>query len=334
MATYALYGEIKLPEKDGRPGFLIRRFSECKIESSWKGQTDTATIEIPRNLRDFDKEKPSEWFRIGDPVEIYLGYDGNLTLEFAGYISEIDAGIPIKISCQDEMYQLKQDTISISKVDATLKDLLKEIAPGYKVECEETQLIGKVRFSNMSPALCLEELSKQGITCYFIGKTLHAMDTARRLDGKTHNIILERTATDGQPLKIKEIKDTKVIIESSNKKGQKSKVEFGDQKTKTIIRRSFSGLNLDKSEMKQMAEKIFKRAKTPGLTGDIVLFGVPSVKVGDKLKLRSVIYSKTPEFGTDNIKYSYEIDTVSKVFSCEEPSYRQVCTLGDRVVNS
>ena len=336
MATYALTGVIKFPEHKGRAGFEIRRFGDCEIHSSWKSLTNTAKIELPRNVPDFDKEKPSKWFRVGDPVEIWLGYDGIDLLEFTGYLSEVDIGIPINLHCQDEMYQLKQDTISIATpVNYSLKELLQKIAPKHEIVCDKTQLIGKVRFENLTPANCLDELKKQGISCFFIGDKLHAMDNTNRLNGNTYKFLIERTASDGrQDIKLKKIENVKVTIEKNNRIGKKTKVSHGDEKATIVINRTISGLDISKEEMENSAKKIYTRAKMPGLVGDIKLFGVPSIKLGDKIQLSSTVYKNRPEFYEDKKKYSYEVDSITKRFSTSEPSYRQICTLGDRVNES
>lgn len=208
MSTYALYGEIVFPEHHGRQGFKIRRFSDVKIESSWQSLTGTAEITIPRRVKDFDRMNVTEWFREGDPVEIYLGYDGNLVSEFTGYLAKVRVGIPLVLSLEDEMYQLKRKTVSVSYQNATLKQLLNAIAPGYKVVCDET-ILGSVRFSNMAASAILDELKKNGIHSWFVGKELHAMN-ATRSDIAPVNILLERTA--GESLKQKAIEETLVVI--------------------------------------------------------------------------------------------------------------------------
>lgn len=323
MSTFILSGKLDFPTNEGREGFTIRRFSECKIETSWKSLTNRAEIIIPRKIKDFDRMKITEWFRAGDPVTISLGYGMDLQVEFSGYITKVSVGIPVVISCEDEMYKMKQRTVSVSKTNFNLKELLQVIAPGYDIVCDDTQIIGSVRFQNLTAAQCLEELNKQGIACFFVGTTLHALDTSSRLTGVTHNILIERTVSEG--LKAKEIQETKVIIELIRKKGKKIKIEYGDEKAGVIQRRTYSGLDMSESEMKDLAKRIYDRAKTPGLTGDVTLFGVPRVVVGDKLKIYSQLYKDSPEYKDGK---TYTIDAVTKTFSPQ--GYRQICTLGDR----
>ncbi len=319
MSTYALYGEIIFPAHQGRKAFKIRRFSECSIESSWQSLTDTAEITIPRKVKDFDRMKVSEWFREGDPIEIWLGYNGNLQLEFSGYVRKVPAGIPLVISCENEMYKLKRLTVSVSKQNCTLKQLLEAITPGYKVVCNDSELLGNVRYSKMASSQILEELKKQGIHSWFEGKELHAFSKSKS-DIPAVDVQLELTA--GESLKQKAVEDTMVIISLIRKKGKKLNVEFGDKGAGKRLTKELSGIEISEAEMKREAEKMYKQAKQPGLDGDVTLFGIPRVSHGMKMNLKSVLY---PE--KDGVYY---IDAVTKTFAPSE--YRQACKLGDKAV--
>ena len=314
MSTYALYGELVFPESRGREKFRIRRFSECKIESSWRALTDTADIVLPRKMKDFEELKVSEWMNEGDPVEIWLGYDGKLTLEFQGYVKKVPAGIPLIVTCEDEMYNLKRTTVSVSMKSATLEQLLKHIAPGYEVKCDAMTL-GAVRFSKMSAAEIMDELQKQGINCWFEGKVLHAFGTSKS-DVEPVEIQIERTASES--LKQREIEKTLVIMSLIRRKGKKLRVEVGDKPAGKRITREISGIDMSKDELTREAQRLYELSKRPGIDGDVTLWGVPRVQHGYRVKLKSVLYPE--KNGT------YYIDAVTKTFAKE--GYRQVCKLG------
>ena len=317
MSTYATYGEIIFPAHNGRQAFKVRRFSECKIESSWKSLTDTAEIVLPRKVKDFDRMKVSEWLREGDPVEIWLGYDGNLELEFSGYVKTVPAGIPLLITCEDEMYKLKRNTISVSVKDCTLKQLLQKVAPGYTVVCEDTKL-GNVRYSKVSPSQVLEDLQKQGIYSWYLNKELHAFGRSKGTEPPV-GVKLEHTA--GESLKQKPIEDTLVIMSLIRKKGKKLRVEVGDKNAGKRLIKEISGIEITEAEMKREAEKMYTDAKQPGLDGDVTLFGVPRVRHGSQINLSSALYPEKD--GT------YYVDAVTKLFA--RSGYRQSCKLGNKV---
>jgi hypothetical protein len=319
MSTYAMYGEVYFAANNGRPAIMTRRINDIKIESSWRSLTDTADITLPRNVRDYDRQKISEVFHEGDPVEIWLGYNGSLTLEFSGYISKVPAGVPLIIRCEDEMYKLKRTLVSVSIKNCTLKSLLQKIAPGYTITCDETKLLGSVRYSKWSASNILDDLKKAGIHCWFEGKILHAFSTSKS-DLAPVSVLLEKTA--GESLKQKTVEDTLVTISLLQKIGKKIKVEYGEKSAGVKINRQLSGVVMSKTEMLNEAKKIYAQAKTPGLDGDVTLFGVPHVQHGMKLKMRSTIYPEKD--GT------YYIDAVTKTFNNQ--GYRQVCKLADKAL--
>lgn len=320
MSTYVLYGEIIFPANNGRAAFKIRRFSDVRINSSWKGLTDTAEITTPRNVSDFEKTKVSEWFREGDPVEIWLGYDGELSLEFQGYIKKVPAGIPLVINLEDEMYKLKRKQVSVSIQNCKLKKLLEEIAPGYSIVCDDVDL-GTVRYEKMSAAQILEKLQNNGIYSWFEGKELHSFGRSESKKNPVE-VQLEKTAGSIDGVKQKEIENTLVTISLIRKIGKKLKVEHGDDNAGVKINRQLSGIEMTEAEMKAQAKQIYDKAKQPGLDGDVTLWGVPIVKHGRKMSLTSELYPE--KNGT------YYIDAVTKDFSLKNASYRQECKLGNK----
>lgn len=313
-------GEIRFPAYKGRAALKVRRISEVKIESSWSSLTDTAEIKLPRRVKDFDRKHVSDVFREGDPVEIWLGYNDDLVLEFTGYISKVPAGVPLTFSCENEMYKLKRTEVSISMQNCTLKKLLQTIAPGYDIVCDETKLLGTIRYPKQSASSILDDLRKAGISCFFVGKTLHAMDVVSRNSDKVVSVLLERTA--GESLKQKAIEDTLVIIELARKIGKSIKVEYGDVGAGKRVTKKYSGINYSKEELLDEAKLIYKKSKVPGFDGDLILFGIPRVHHGMTVQFRSIIY---PE---KNGKYY--IDAVTKTFN--RNGYRQQCKLGDKAI--
>ncbi len=174
MAVYAIHGEVVFPAHRGRQGLRIRKFSSLKVISGWEMLTDTAEVVIARKSDVIDSNRVKEYLKTGDPVVFRMGYDSNdnLFTEFSGYIQGISTGSPLVISCEDEMFQLKRKTVSISKQRCTLKQLLQVIAKGYEIDCEDTQL-GDVRYSNVAVTQILEDLKeKAGLHSFFRGKKL------------------------------------------------------------------------------------------------------------------------------------------------------------------
>jgi hypothetical protein len=78
--------------------------------------TDTATIKLPKAIYYYDGNgilKPVEhlgnFIKVGDKVEIRLGYNRQLFTEFTGYVARSPRiNIPYELICEDEMWQLKE----------------------------------------------------------------------------------------------------------------------------------------------------------------------------------------------------------------------------------
>jgi hypothetical protein len=322
MSTYAIYGEIIFPASRDRGKITIRRFSSIKIESGFRSLCDTAVITLPRMVRDFDRNKVLEVFKEGDPVIIQYGYDGNLNVEFTGYITKINVGIPVIISCEDEMYNLKRKKISVSKTDCTLSQLLQTIAPGYTISCDDALLVGSIRYSNKPISEILDSLREQNIFIWFEDKTLHAYSVSRSAVDPV-SITLERTA--GEPdLSQKAIEDVYVIVKCLvlNKKRAHRYIsaKYGEESAGCKIEKSISGMTLTEADLLKEAKLIYNQKKAPGLEGDINLFGVPRVQHGMRISLKSLLYPEKD--GT------YYIDAVTKTVGKE--GIRQKCKLGSK----
>lgn len=315
MATYAIYGEVEFPTHRGRAKMLIRKFSSLKVVSGWEMLTDTAEVVIARKNDAFYGNEVKKLLKIGDPVVIKMGYDGELFDEFEGYIESIGTGSPIVIRCEDEMYKLKRTTVSISKERCTLKQLLQEITKGYEIDCEDTQL-GSVRYSNVTVTAILEDLKeKAGLYSFFRGKTLVVGKTTIE-DAKPVELVIEKQANES--LKEKEVKEVWVKVESLQKHGKSLMYETGD-KGGTML--SIKQPNLTKVEIQEVAERLYEKSQQEGLEGDIVLFGVPRMQHGVSVDLKSNLYSER--------NGAFYVDAVEKSIVSGE-GYRQKLKLGQK----
>ena len=145
--------------------------TQVEIVASWK-QSSKATITLPRNIK-WRGDDLRDLINRGDEVVINLGYDYDLKEEFRGYISEIHATTPFKISCEDSMWLLKQSQVNQSWRNVSLKSLLVDIVPeGITIDAVDFQL-GPFRASKQSPRKILQRIKEAyGFATYFRGNTL------------------------------------------------------------------------------------------------------------------------------------------------------------------
>lgn len=89
----------------------------------------TARISLPLSARlhydgKIESVSTHQVFKIGDPVSIELGYNGQLFPEFNGYVVRLVYGQPMTIECEDAMFILRKNHITASEENIPLKDVV------------------------------------------------------------------------------------------------------------------------------------------------------------------------------------------------------------------
>ncbi len=318
-----LNAHIVFAQSRGRKELNLRKPANVRIEKSWKVLTDTAIITLPRNVADFDKQKVSDVFRPGDPVTINLGYNGQFTQEFIGFVSRVSADIPIQIHCEDAMWKLKQIPVHTSFPKATLQELLFTIVEDYAVDALEVDL-GKVRYANTTVAKVLDDLKRTyGLYSYMSDDTL----VCGKIYGDDTNIApvtlhLEKNVhKNGNRLEYKNADDLNIKVKavSTMPDGKKISVEVGDETGET---RQLTYYNItNEADLKKLAEEDLRKFKVDGYRGTLTTFGLPVVEHGYKVQLESDLYPDRAGL--------YYVESVSVRFG-EGYQYSRTITLGDR----
>lgn len=326
--TLAMSCKITFPESNGRPELIFRKVNEVYIESSMFSLTDRAKVTLPR-IKILDKNtgfrrEMKEVFKLGDPIKIELGYglDERLVEEFGGYITKVNSEITTEISCEDEMWKLKQIKVNYAAANVSLQKLLSDILPNYSIDAVEGFPIGSVRFPNTTVAQVLSKLSQSpwNIKCYMKGKQLvagkyYSDDTS--IPPKTFVIERNVVSTDltyRNPEERIKIKATSILHT-----GEKLVCEIGEDGG-TFFDLKYCGVE-DINLLKKKVQQDYDNAKKGGLQGKFTIIGIPSVRHGMKVKLES---TKIPD--KNGLYY------VSGVVKTYAPSkYRQEIILGGLV---
>jgi hypothetical protein len=317
MAVHIIFDAIR-----DRKAIELRRVSEVSIERSWKEFTGRAEIRMPRNIRIVGGLTYSDIFKNGDPVEIRIGYGtGELPVEFTGYISDVSEGVPVVIRCEDEMYKLKRGNVSIVSSAITLKNLLKQAAPGYEIDCPGVNL-GAVRFSNIAPISILDQIKKDtGLYSYFDGKILRCgVIYSDQSNVPVVDIHLEKNAVSESLNKKAETDDVEIKAISILKNGRKISATVG-RKGGTNVHRTYIGITV-KAELEKSAKADLKKYQAQGFDGSIKLFGIPVVHHGMKVHIKSEIFK--------NMEGTFYVEKTVKKF--DGSGYRQELTLGDKAI--
>lgn len=206
--------------------------NEVKVKRSIYSFVDTATIRIPTSAMLFKKgelktrsiatpgenelaerytiteedtkgagrrvlEKTGSFFSVGDPVEIWLGYDGKLELEFEGFVSKINFTTPCEVECEGYSWQLKNKVITKEFPDlktlqdyrkkdpenkeppqTSVREILNYITEGTDIvvsdKIPDIPLV-KMSFNGETGPEALEKMKKDAfLTIYFNGPELYA----------------------------------------------------------------------------------------------------------------------------------------------------------------
>ena len=283
--------------------------------------TTEAKITIPKKVK-WDKADKIPVKR-GDSVKISLGYDDNLQTAFVGYVRDVGFKTPIVITCEDEMFKLKQmPTKKRAYRSVSLETLLKDQGIGYRLNIMGEQALGAYRVTADTVAALLGKLSEQGIRSFFRYEddtpvlycgVLFERDTRPAQVFKTGLNIISDQSLQQQKAENMRLRVKAVSLMPDNKK---IKVEVGDADGE---HRTLHTYNKTESELKAWAEQEIKRLKRDGLTGSFTTFGHTLVDCLDAIGI--VI---------DGVKSGvYQVK--KNVVKYGDSGYRQEITLGLRV---
>lgn len=283
--------------------------------------TTEAKITMPKKVK-WDKADKIPVKR-GDSVKISLGYDDNLQTAFVGYVRDVGFKTPIVITCEDEMFKLKQmPTKKKAYRSVSLETLLKDQGISYRLNIMGEQALGAYRVTADTVASLLGKLSEQGIRSFFRYENgapvlycgvLFERDTRPAQVFKTGLNIISDQSLQQQKAENMRLRVKAVSLMPDNKK---IKVEVGDADGE---HRTLHTYNKTESELKAWAEQEIKRLKRDGLTGSFTTFGHTLVDCLDAIGI--VI---------DGVKSGvYQVK--KNIVKYGDGGYRQEITLGLRV---
>lgn len=270
--------------------------SEVQIEKSRKTLTNTAKIIIPRNLKVFKNSQQVDINTIiqrGAAVTIQLGYDGNLTTEFTGYVSSLGAMVPIEVHCEDAMWTLKQNSFTQTWPKGTkLADIISAIYPGLAVVADLQ--LGGLKVINQSTAQILKALRKFGIQSYFGTDAFNNVVLYVDFAGVVHPNSTEVLYQFGTNIiksdlvyKLKEDARIKVIAVSKLSTGGKLQVSVGDNGGEV---HTLHYVDMDADQLQKIATAEINKLLYEGYKGTFTTFGVPIINPGDKASINDPVY--------------------------------------------
>lgn len=235
----------------------------------------------------------AEAVKVGDPVEIRLGYDGQKNTEFAGYVKRLNYKIPLEIECEDEYYLTRSINCVFSKKETTLKQCLSTILPGIKLGvCADLTLKNFV-VNNKPGSWVLGILKKEyGLTVFFdLNGNLYA-GKAHDVQGETVKYLLRYNVIKDDDLKFQLASDVKMKVKAIcyYKDGTKIEGELGEDggENKTLYYYDVK----DAKELKALAQEELKRYSFDGYRGKIETFLFPYALPGMVAQVEDEVYQE------------------------------------------
>jgi hypothetical protein len=311
--------DIRIKNNDGKV-LYFPYVVDCEIESTWQTLTNTCTFSLPRKAGQLINKSLDKILQVGNEVHVQSGYNANLQTLFRGYITQIGAGIPLQIKCEDAMWLLKKVQVDKTWKKATLAQLIKDIAPaGMAVKCDN-RVLGNMRYSKVTAAQVLKDLQENhSVYSYVRNGTLHcgfaydAQNLSGNADGSFHfekNILennLEYKTKDQLAVRIDCIskysngKDVKYSYPSDNYEGEVHTLHSYEKPV---------------AELKQDAKVMYERLVYEGFTGSFTTYGHPIIDHGAKVELQSDMYpDRNGWYRVDKVVYRLGLEGIKQIIT-------------------
>lgn len=304
------------------------------IKSSWKTMTNTATLEFPRALTTRDNLRIDEALKIGDPVSISIGYDLQAVERFKGYVTQIGAATAVcVITCEDEMWKLKQTSLTKSWPNTTIDQIISYIkqktnatwdyeilGDTISVDGFKTNKLGAAKVEKLSAAKTLLKLKDDfGIYSFFRNGKLMVGKPYEYDSSKWTRVSMEygRNVISWKDLTYKRASEVNLKVTCVNhlSTGKKKEIivgdDFGEERTLDFY-------NLSDATLKTLAHEFLAKLKYDGYRGKIHLFGSPYVADGFVADIKDFRYPERDG--------SFFVDAVDTDFT--HKTIRQAVTLG------
>lgn len=284
-----------------------------EIERSRKNLTTTCKIVFPRKMKVLNGDI-NQFFKRGTKVVVKLGYDPELRTEFTGYVARVGAKVPVEIFCEDEMWQLKQNSITKAYKKVSVKQLIGDIYTGA-TRLANLELGGFV-IKDQSTAQVLDALKKYGLQTYFDIDGVLVVDfagaTKSRVDEVLYDFNINIIDND---LEYTRKEDIRIRCKGISKLPSGKKLEFfwGD---KDGDLRTLNYINLDQKDLEAIVKKEIDKLKQDGFKNGFTTFGIPYCEPGYAAILNDAEY---PERNG-----SYLVEAVSTSFTADGGFRRKI----------
>ena len=306
-------------------GFRLRMVEKVSIKRSVELLSDTATITLPGTV--FNKAiNIEDKIKVGDAVEIELGYNDDLKPEFKGYLKAIKTdGGSLTLELEDDIYLFRKSVKDEEMKDASVKNILANICSqvgGFSVSCDYDFTYDKFVINNATGYDVLKKIQDEASpNIYLKDKVLHVHPQYAEIFGEARFDFSRNIERDGTDLKYKSEDERKllVVVEGTDETGATVSVEKGttggDKMTLKL-----PGVS-SRSSLEQKAQSVLEQKVYTGYEGSFQSWLVPYVDAGYKVAITD------PDYEIKN--GTYYVISVETTFS-KDGGVRKI-TLGKRL---
>lgn len=306
-------------------GYRLKMVEKVSIKRSVELLADTATVTLPATV--FNKTISIEdKIKVGDAVEIELGYNDDLKTEFKGYLKSIKTdGGSLTLELEDDIYLFRKSVKDEEMKDASVKKILENICSqvgGFSVSCDYDFSYDKFVINNATGYDVLKKIQDEASpNIYLKDKVLHVHPQYAEIFGEARYDFSKNIEREGTDLKYKSEDERKflIVVEGTDETGATVSVEKGvtggDKMTLKL-----PGVS-SRSSLEQKAQSVLEQKVYTGYEGSFQTWLVPYVDAGYKVAITD------PDYEIKN--GTYYVISVETTFS-KDGGVRKV-TLGKRV---
>lgn len=306
-------------------GYRLKMVEKVSIKRSVELLADTATVTLPATV--FNKTISIEdKIKVGDAVEIELGYNDDLKTEFKGYLKSIKTdGGSLTLELEDDIYLFRKSVKDEEMKDANVKKILENICSqvgGFSVSCDYDFTYDKFVINNATGYDVLKKIQDEASpNIYLKDKVLHVHPQYAEIFGEARYDFSKNIEREGTDLKYKSEDERKflIVVEGTDETGATVSMEKGvtggDKMTLKL-----PGVS-SRSSLEQKAQSVLEQKVYTGYEGSFQTWLVPYVDAGYKVAITD------PDYEVKN--GTYYVISVETTFS-KDGGVRKV-TLGKRV---
>ena len=296
--------------------YLLKRVHSVVIERNIFNIVQRCTIKLPTYFYDNNrKTKLIGAIAIGDMIAVTLLYEGVYEgLEFEGFVTNIEEGLPITVNCEDFMWLFSQQNINKSWKKTTLRSIIDYLLTfNNLVELDSEILdinLSPFYIKNESPLGVFQKLSgSYGLTIYLKTNNKLHIGLAYANTSNTVNYTLPiyngnkgRVNVISHNLKYKRTEDKKIKIKVIHFKEDNTKIEVeaGDKdgEQRTLYNYDIS----DPVKLKEWAESEILKYRYEGFEGEVISFLIPYAEPAMIANIVDMDYNRNGNYFIESVR--------------------------------